>query len=481
MTSQAERIKAFKLAQHARLQKQDDEEQWISSEELCTEGSSDEETHTNTIGYRHRKRNSKAQNRGISPLAQPSKKDEPSIPGLNDTNYLLPEIPTSKSTIERKNQSKEMNRFGKNLIDFSETNSEESLDASDTETMMQWRPKRGSIKLPNSHSLFEMSALFTEMNLTVRNLKLKRTKCNAALFPDIDENEEIRVCASTKYKNNFNISSLLEDVNELDDLISEKSFMLEKVTAERKVIQTEMCFTIVNDSDSSVSMSKNLQTFLDLCHFEMNSSQEDKEEEAEECQMKMKCCKTVLEKLKKYRKSTFKSCCLAKQNSMALCSLTDEEKIQLESLLSDISDSEDCINENNIFNTPMNIKKENDAKNNIKRTKPTKKNDEPMRNYFKLDGDAATVMKNLNVQLHEILESYKEEDVNVHENFSTSTEDLLEAADKEGKYWKHEQIRIRLENIQKNLNEMAVRDEEDQKKLNEIHEIADNDLNNQIN
>lgn len=149
MTSQAERIKAFKLAQHARLQKQDDEEQWISSEELCTEGSSDEETHTNTIGYRHRKRNSKVQNRGISPLAQPSKKDEPSIPGLNDTNYLLPEIPTSKSTIERKNQSKETNRFGKNLIDFSETNSEESLDASDTETMIQWRPKRGSIKLPN--------------------------------------------------------------------------------------------------------------------------------------------------------------------------------------------------------------------------------------------------------------------------------------------------------------------------------------------
>uniref|UniRef100_A0A1Y1MST8 Uncharacterized protein n=1 Tax=Photinus pyralis TaxID=7054 RepID=A0A1Y1MST8_PHOPY len=136
MTSQAERIKAFKLAQHARLRKQDEEEQWISSEELCTEGSSDEESHASTTSHRKMKRN-KPQKRGISPLAQLPKKESTSS-NLQESKYLFPERVQS---IDKANSQKS--------VDSKNSESEESIDESEMEKMIQWRPKRGSIKLPD--------------------------------------------------------------------------------------------------------------------------------------------------------------------------------------------------------------------------------------------------------------------------------------------------------------------------------------------
>ena len=154
MTSQAERIKAFKLAQHARLRKQDDEEQWISSEELCTEGSSDEESNTST-SHRKLKRN-KPQKRGISPLAQLPKK-ESSSSLLQESNYLLPEPQLSNQCMET-NEQFHSNKLDKSsqdkskpscLGDSKNSDSDDSIDGSEIEKMIQWRPKRGSIKLPD--------------------------------------------------------------------------------------------------------------------------------------------------------------------------------------------------------------------------------------------------------------------------------------------------------------------------------------------
>ncbi|KAF5304908.1 hypothetical protein FQR65_LT00792 [Abscondita terminalis] len=408
---------------------QDDEEQWISSEELCTEGSSDEETRAQTTGQRRLKKNTKPQKRGISPLAQSSKKDETISPDVNDSNYLLPEIPVSKNATEPKNQSKSIKPVEVNLPNSS-NDSEESLDASEIETMIQWRPKRGSIKLPElcegipaveltsvdslhkteEHSLFEMNAFFMEMNLTIRNLKLKHTKYESILFPELDVNEDINLRTFTNIKKNENISSMIDSVNELDDLISEKSFTLEKATEERKAIQQELYNMIMNQFNSKSVLNKSMQTFLELCRFEINSDADDKDEEN---------------------------------------STTETDKV----------------------NKLTKIDKEKGV---INRTKTNTSDDESKRNYFKLNDDEISVMQSLDSQLQKILQSYNEENLDAHNNINNHQEDVLEAADKEGKYWKHEQIRKRLEKIQKNLNQITLKDEEDQMKLKEIRETFDN-------
>ncbi|XP_054260730.1 uncharacterized protein LOC128985337 [Macrosteles quadrilineatus] len=89
-----------------RLKKEDDEEQWISGEELNTDGSSDEE---GKKGVRRRKR----EHKGARPKEKQSSKDLESIP--KPPLVVPPQL---------------------------DSDGEEPIDIS-------WKPKRGSIKLPH--------------------------------------------------------------------------------------------------------------------------------------------------------------------------------------------------------------------------------------------------------------------------------------------------------------------------------------------
>jgi len=157
----------------------DEEEQWISSEELCTEGSSDEETHTTSVKTSHRKpkRNAKTEKRGISPLAQPPKTTETESTSTyqRDSKYLSPETHSSdQGTEERSTSGTDQPETLKvktetagidakvEKLDLGASSSqahsskyeetkEDSVESDidlEIEKMIQWRPKRGSIKLP---------------------------------------------------------------------------------------------------------------------------------------------------------------------------------------------------------------------------------------------------------------------------------------------------------------------------------------------
>ncbi|XP_031328968.1 uncharacterized protein LOC116171519 isoform X1 [Photinus pyralis] len=434
MTSQAERIKAFKLAQHARLRKQDEEEQWISSEELCTEGSSDEESHASTTSHRKMKRN-KPQKRGISPLAQLPKKESTSS-NLQESKYLFPERVQS---VDKANSQKS--------VDSKNSESEESIDESEMEKMIQWRPKRGSIKLPDfpeettQDHLSKMDyGLYTEMSIVVRRLNQRplTQKCHLVSHETIAE--EYLPKQPIQDTSSATVSTLSANMFQLDSKINEKDLLYQKVKGQRKVAQNEMCMLIFNDNEPR----RDTQKFLELCHFDVKR-QTTEIEDSKECRPKIRA--------KTYRKSfLIRNIHVAKFYSMAKSSLTDEEKLKLETLLADDSEESPTSNTNHVEKSE-------------KANETHSEEDSSDYNYFKMKTEEKSLMANLTTQLQEILHSYGE-DCN---KLETSEGDVLECADNEGKFWKHDQLQQRLEHIQKRLNQIAVKDAEEQERLSSIH------------
>ncbi|KAF5275379.1 hypothetical protein FQA39_LY06836 [Lamprigera yunnana] len=360
----------------------------------------------------------------VSQLAQSPKKDY--LFEISNSNYNLPELPQllnqKRSDLEESSlKSLDDNPLHDKSIGL-HNNPEEPMVSSETEKMIQWRPKRGSIKLPElpegppkteEHTLFEINRFYNEMSLTIRNLKLKRTKFEPVLFPGINGNKEPpQIQLIKKSRKKRNVSALLVSVDELDTLISEQSETLEKEKIERKVLQNEMCDMIFNDTEVvAPSMNKSLQHFLELCHFESNNR---------------------------------------------------EEKIDAEEFVNEMSNSN---------RSPEKAK-------HVSKSIDIEKMDELESNHYQFSMNDMETMKNLDWQLHEILESYKNETSDIHESFECDKDDVLQTADKEGKYWKHEHIRARLESIQKSLDQIAAQDDEDQKELKEIRSNSENNLDN---
>ncbi|XP_063221909.1 uncharacterized protein LOC134530722 isoform X2 [Bacillus rossius redtenbacheri] len=120
--SSSEAVKPVTSFRIERLKREDDEEQWISGEELCTEGSSDEEDATGRARKRgepnYARRNHKAGKQACPAVA--------SIPPTLSVE-LAPERAAGQGP------------GGDDTL----TGPEEQ------QAEISWRPKRGSIKLPN--------------------------------------------------------------------------------------------------------------------------------------------------------------------------------------------------------------------------------------------------------------------------------------------------------------------------------------------
>ncbi|XP_046658803.1 uncharacterized protein LOC124353045 [Homalodisca vitripennis] len=106
-----------KVIKHVdRLKKEDDEDQWISGEELYTDGSSDEEGKKGGVRRKH-----KREHKGARPKEKITCKTSETVP---KPALVVPE--------------------------HIESDNEEPIDIS-------WKPKRGSIKLPHMTKDLEMT------------------------------------------------------------------------------------------------------------------------------------------------------------------------------------------------------------------------------------------------------------------------------------------------------------------------------------
>lgn len=112
------------------------EEEWLSSEELCTEGSSDEE-----VPYKTKLR--------IMPKKQEKseKQDFLPFPQKTTTEALLSSISLSEITESNSMCTCESNKSVTNLV-IGDASSAETLETNEFEIL--WRPKRGSLQLPSS-------------------------------------------------------------------------------------------------------------------------------------------------------------------------------------------------------------------------------------------------------------------------------------------------------------------------------------------
>jgi hypothetical protein len=114
---------------------QEEEEQWISGEELYTEGSSDEDDtpvrrkrHIGGRAWKHRQVTSGKEARHYKSNTVPS-----SVGSSRELGMIAPEVKPEPEEYHR-SQSQQVNL---------------SVTDSDEQTEISWRPKRGSIKLPN--------------------------------------------------------------------------------------------------------------------------------------------------------------------------------------------------------------------------------------------------------------------------------------------------------------------------------------------
>ncbi|KAF2894381.1 hypothetical protein ILUMI_11794 [Ignelater luminosus] len=165
----------------------------------------------------------------------------------------------------------------------------------------------------------------------------------------------------------------------------------------------------------------------------------------------LKCCKVFFWKEE-----------LAKQNLLMQHSLTDEEKLHLESILSDIDSEEYAVNERTTKPCA-----ETRNRRLSKKLTPRKVSEE---NQFKIQDDELTVMEDLDNKIKEMCKSNPIE-IN-GTKCSTSDlpvinldEDELETAEKRGRYWKHHHLQKRLQNIDKDLADIAAKDAEDKERL----------------
>ncbi|KAJ8924479.1 hypothetical protein NQ315_007276 [Exocentrus adspersus] len=150
MEGQKDTLKVYRHHQHSRIQKEGDE-MWISSEDLRTEGSSDEETHAGAGASTSRSRRTKKNRKQRKSTAVEASKSTTSTTSQPDEE---------KSTAET-NIDINIRRFsildnpfftdifpdsaaGASAISLGSTDS--GVDALNLES--RWRPKRGSLKYP---------------------------------------------------------------------------------------------------------------------------------------------------------------------------------------------------------------------------------------------------------------------------------------------------------------------------------------------
>nr|CAD7438890.1 unnamed protein product [Timema bartmani] len=149
-----EALKTLGSLQIERLKKEDDEEQWISGEELCTEGSSDEDDTTLRSKRRGGAKNHRKPHKGGKRLHKlPPKLLEPG--GTQEETKALEPTPQflAPADISSAETSPTPARKLEEVVDSPLQCSSDTCDLftkkEAEELEISWRPKRGSIKLPN--------------------------------------------------------------------------------------------------------------------------------------------------------------------------------------------------------------------------------------------------------------------------------------------------------------------------------------------
>nr|XP_045583100.1 uncharacterized protein LOC123746010 [Procambarus clarkii] len=144
--------------QVTRLRREEEEESWISGEELYTEGSSDDEAaHARSPAHHH----------AHHPHQLPDHSKYPAHPTPPTTPPSAASEPAQQNDPHLTETTRRLSLMGLEKVGEAAHTPSSSIDAEEVEEqeeVMLWRPKRGSIKLPHVELDPPASALLEQVS-----------------------------------------------------------------------------------------------------------------------------------------------------------------------------------------------------------------------------------------------------------------------------------------------------------------------------
>ncbi|XP_030762444.1 uncharacterized protein LOC115887217 [Sitophilus oryzae] len=355
-TDRSEEIKMVH-SQHARIMKEEDEI-WISSEDLNTENSSDDER----LKLRHAcKRKTKVKNR---------KRSSPNINVQRPSISSIPPVAgTSKDLDDRLLASRL--EVPSSQLDESKTSDEEYAPVPsnyNTKRMSleDWRPMKGALNLT---SLEEAAAenrvpkmsypenFYEGLLDKLRSLKsCSSLKSLRKISPPERATAPVDGKSFQFLKNTPEVKATLDFINKLDEEIADTICKYKTERSERHKTELELCQHI---SDNALSQDKDTDLFLDMCNFEgkLKGFKKQAEEEVMEAFTKGQTrrfpkneeiqsnnpVENKVENAGNGDNSAPRNFIELNKRSirdpmMTTCCLTDEEKTKIENMLKDIDD-----------------------------------------------------------------------------------------------------------------------------------------------
>ncbi|XP_018568005.1 uncharacterized protein LOC108908450 [Anoplophora glabripennis] len=180
------------------------------------------------------------------------------------------------------------------------------------------------------------------------------------------------------------VKEKLKYIERLDNEIKETMQVYKAERAERLQIQNEMC----NEICKNPFPGKDAQMFLELCHFEADGDLNEEEKGNKEKSEAVSTNQSNRSIEDSFIKRNIE---LARQGSMAGCSLTDEEKRKLEELLVDEQDGS--------YNVEANPHKKDSGLSLDESDESSEDENYFISNAYALDNDDITKMEDINSEL----------------------------------------------------------------------------------
>ncbi|CAG9762094.1 unnamed protein product [Ceutorhynchus assimilis] len=344
MEKKAEDLKVVYHSQHVRILKEDDEI-WISSEDLNTENSSDDVDKTKTKNAYKKKLKLKTRKRSTPNI----RLQRPSIPSVSSTSKDLDDRLLMPSTTDDLNsRSTDDSRTSDEEYHHPPVPSSECL--SKRLSLEDWRPMKGALSASTLEDNASSTGETIKMARDSRNFfdamfdKLKSLKRCPVLKSgeeklDVDVDEK-----SFKYlKNTPQVRQQLDFINELNKEIEETLSLYKAERQQRLNTEMELYKNVSGTKLLDVEMP-----FLEMCQrdlekFKMpfDGNEETKEYECDSEEIgAVEIHKDIENGLFNATNFIKKNICAARDGTMANFPLTNEEKIKIDELLKDIDNYE---------------------------------------------------------------------------------------------------------------------------------------------
>ncbi|XP_049826447.1 uncharacterized protein LOC109609215 isoform X2 [Aethina tumida] len=339
----------------------------------------------------------------------------------------------------RNSKDKNMNQVDKSLLSSGSGLPKRTVGDIDVEALnlnSPWRAASGSFKSSNvvdettEHTVFNLNAFYNEMLMGLNSLHTTPVIGNAEShceeledYEKIDEYLDFEDLSSES-DNDIAHKDIKDSIKKMEEELSEAVNIYKAQKAERIQVQNEMCKSISEDSNACVD--RRSQLFLNLCHYQGTEKTNNTDT--------VKSADQGEQGGRKGNNNDYfikRNIELAKKGSMATYALTDEQKSQLNEILSDIDEIEDSETDGKVHDNTQNNLKEEEGVTQV--------------NAFKITNEDKKRLDEINQRLKNVAENEVCDEADEYKDMSTfCLENALKQIDK------------KLADLYKNFNKTSI-------------------------